>query len=228
MNPNARTRVCVLSILLAVLIVVEVVDAVLMARHGEYRGAIVHSALTLVFLTLIVPAISRQAKPIADSAGRLTTQAAFCLSVASLALLIIIAIHDFDHMRQAMMWGYRFSVPLLVVNFIVYVPGLAALLLASTRNVLGAVATAIAGPLIALSFLKLHMFGAWFPVWGPWNDSFIVLGADTLSWWILWLTATVGVLVGLIGTFVLGAVSESARIWFRPRFKNGTKPGPIQ
>lgn len=62
--------------------------------------------------------------------------------------------------------GYTFTIPLLIVNFIVYVPGALAFVLASRRPVAGAVATTVAGPLIAIAFLKLHLLGAWVPVWG--------------------------------------------------------------
>lgn len=91
--------------------------------------------------------------------------------------------------------GYTFTIPLLIVNFIVYVPGALAFVLASRRPVAGAVATTVAGPLIAIAFLKLHLLGAWVPVWGPWNEPFTVLGVDTLSWAILWITAVVGIVV---------------------------------
>lgn len=37
--------------------------------------------------------------------------------------------------------GYTFTIPLLIVNFIVYVPGALAFVLASRRPVAGAVAT---------------------------------------------------------------------------------------
>ena len=103
-----------------------------------------------------------------------------------------------------MAWGYTFTIPLLIVNFIVYVPGALAFVLASRRPVAGAVATTVAGPLIAIAFLKLHLLGAWVPVWGPWNEPFTVLGVDTLSWAILWITAVVGIVVGLVGAYLLG------------------------
>lgn len=42
------------------------------------------------------------------------------------------------------------------------------------------------------------------PCWGPWNEPFTVLGVDTLSWAILWITAVVGIVVGLVGAYLLG------------------------
>ncbi|KRN29275.1 hypothetical protein IV38_GL000157 [Lactobacillus selangorensis] len=65
-------------------------------------------------------------------------------------------------------------------------------------------ATIISGPLIAVTFLKVHLLGAWLPVWGPWNRSFFALGADKISWSILALTAVVGVLVGMYSSFLFG------------------------
>ena len=50
--------------------------------------------------------------------------------------------------------GYTFTIPLLIVNFIVYVPGALAFVLASRRPVAGAVATTVAGPLIAITLDK--------------------------------------------------------------------------
>lgn len=179
--------------MLAVLIALEVVDAAMMAMHGQIPGAVTHVVLAILFAAIVGPAILR-----------LGDDAALWLMAANLALLIIIAVHDFDHMRQAMAWGYTFTIPLLIVNFIVYVPGTLALVLASRRPVAGAATTTVAGPLIAIAFLKLHLLGAWIPVWGPWNDPFTVLGADTLSWAILWITAVVGIVVGLVGAYLLG------------------------
>lgn len=129
----------------------------------------------------------------------------------NLMMLIMIAIHDYDHMRQAMNWGYKFTLPLLLVNFIVYVPNWLSILLISKGHFLGVITTAISGPLIAVSFLKIHLLGSWIPVWGPWNDSFFVLGADKISWTILALTAVVGVLVGMCAIYLLGKELEKGK-----------------
>lgn len=206
------------SVLVVALVALELADASMMAMHGEIPGAVTHFVLAAVFAGVAVPACRRFARSAGTdgSAGvrPLSGEVAFWLMAANLALLIIIAVHDFDHMRQAMMWGYSFTIPLLLVNFVVYVPGSVGLVLAARRTPTGAVATMIGGPLIALAFLKLHLFGAWIPLWGPWNDSFIALGADALSWSILWLTAAVGILVGLAGALGLG-------LWLGQRLRDG-------
>lgn len=179
---SGRRKAALLWIMLTALIVLEAADVAMMAMHGQIPGAVTHVVLAILFAVIIGPAILR-----------FGTDAALWLMAANLALLIIIAVHDFDHMRQAMAWGYTFTIPLLIVNFIVYVPGALAFVLASRRPVAGAVATTVAGPLIAIAFLKLHLLGAWVPVWGPWNEPFTVLGVDTLSWAILWITAVLDV-----------------------------------
>lgn len=208
MRLNKRARLVTYSVLVVVLVVLELADAGMMAMHGEIPGAATHLVLAVIFTVIAIAAYRRFARAShpehAGGGGLLTGDVAFWPMVANLALLIIIAVHDFDHMRQAMMWGYSFTIPLLLVNFVVYVPGTVGLVLAARRTRAGAIATMIGGPLIALGFLKLHLLGAWIPVWGPWNDSFATLGADTLSWFILWVTAAVGILVGLAGAVSLG------------------------
>ena len=63
-------------------------------------GAVMHVVLAILFAVIIGPAILR-----------FGTDAALWLMAANLALLIIIAVHDFDHMRQAMAWGTRSRSP---------------------------------------------------------------------------------------------------------------------
>nr|WP_137607919.1 hypothetical protein [Lactiplantibacillus daoliensis] len=106
-------------------------------------------------------------------------------------------------------WNYHFTLALLLVNIIVYLPNLISLVLASQGQLNGVVATLISGPLIAIAFLKLHLLGAWLPVWGPWNRSFFALGVDAISWWILVITAVAGILVGMIATYILGELTTS-------------------
>ena len=208
MRLSTTAKLVTFSVLVVALVALELADAGMMAMHGEIPGAVTHLVLAAIFTGAAIPAYRRYARSGATAraaGGRpLSGDVAFWLMVANLALLIIIAVHDFDHMRQAMMWGYSFTIPLLLVNFVVYVPGTVGLVLAARRTLAGAVATMIGGPLIALGFLKLHLLGAWVPVWGPWNDSFAALGADMLSWFILWVTAAVGIFVGLAGAVSLG------------------------
>ena len=71
-----------------------------MCIRDRIPGAVMHVVLAILFAVIIGPAILR-----------FGTDAALWLMAANLALLIIIAVHDFDHMRQAMAWGTRSRSP---------------------------------------------------------------------------------------------------------------------
>lgn len=126
------------------------------------------------------------------------------LKIANIVMLIMILIHDGDHIRQAIGWGYHFTFALLAVNCIVYLPNLVAFLLSRQGRFSGAVVTCIGGINTGISFAKIHLLGASLKVWGPWNDSFFVLDSDKLSWWVLAITVVVGVGVGMAGMYVIG------------------------
>lgn len=126
------------------------------------------------------------------------------LKIANIVMLLMVLFHDADHVRQAIGWGYRFTFSLLAINCIVYAPNLAAFLLSRQGRFSGAVWTCIGGINTGISFAKIHLLGASVKVWGPWNDSFFVLGADAFSWWILAVTVAVGVGVAMAGMYVIG------------------------
>jgi hypothetical protein len=132
------------------------------------------------------------------------------LKIANIVMLVMILIHDGDHIRQAIGWGYRFPIALLAINCIVYAPNLIALLLSRQGRFSGAVLTCIGGINTGISFAKIHLLGASVKVWGPWNESFFVLGADAISWWILVFTVVVGVGVAMAGMYVIGV--EKTRV----------------
>lgn len=126
------------------------------------------------------------------------------LKIANIVMLIMVLIHDGDHIRQAMGWGYRFTFALLAINCIVYVPNLVAFLLARQGRYSGAIVTCIGGINTGMSFAKIHLLGASVKVWGPWNESFFALGVDAVSWTILAITVIVGVGVAMTGMYVIG------------------------
>ena len=133
------------------------------------------------------------------------------LKIANIVMLLMILVHDGDHIRQALGWGYRFPIALLAVNCIVYAPNLIALLLSRQGRFSGALLTCVGGINTGFSFSKIHFLGASVKVWGPWNDSFFVLGADALSWSILAITVVVGVGVAMTGMYVIGAEKTRAQ-----------------
>lgn len=131
------------------------------------------------------------------------------LIVANIAMLLAITVHDADHIRQAAGWCYTITATLWVVNVAVYLPSLAALVLTLRRHRFAAVATSAAALLIAILFAKVHLWKPTFGVWGIWNKTFFVLGADWISWTILTLLVLVGVAVAMTGTWAMGRSSAA-------------------
>ncbi len=130
------------------------------------------------------------------------------LTIANIVMLLTILLHDGDHVRQAIHWHYTFTGFLLALNCIVYMPNLIALLLTRQRRYSGAIVTCIGGFNTAYSFAKIHLFGSPIKVWGIWNDSFFKLGADNLSWGILWFTVFIGAAVFFAGAYSLGRLNK--------------------
>lgn len=127
------------------------------------------------------------------------------------ALTAMIVVHDLDHMRQARNWCYTIPPSVLLVNVLVYVPGLASILMAWRRRRSAALVSAAAGVLIATAFAKVHLWKPFFPVWGIWNRSFLILDVDALTWWILTATVLTGVSVSMVGAYVVGRLAVGSR-----------------
>lgn len=195
-------------ILIFVLVATEVVAAVMMAFDKSYFGVVIHILIGAAFLVVGLRATSRLHFQNDISKQFFSKNYVYTLLTANFSMLLVVSIHDVDHMRQAMGWGYQFGILLLLVNLMVYLPNLISLYLVGKDKFSGIVWTSISGPVIAIAFLKLHLLGAWIPIWGPWNRSFFALGVDSLSWWILVLTAVAGVVTGAIGIYCLGRVQE--------------------
>ncbi|MFC6293717.1 hypothetical protein ACFQH1_00430 [Lactiplantibacillus daoliensis] len=196
-------------LLIVALAVTEIMATWLMWLGKSPFGVVIHGLLGLTIVLVGWRSLHTVRQNRIFSGHEPTLSQVYSLMITNLAMLEVIAIHDCDHMRQAMGWNYHFTLALLLVNIIVYLPNLISLVLASQGQLNGVVATLISGPLIAIAFLKLHLLGAWLPVWGPWNRSFFALGVDAISWWILVITAVAGILVGMIATYILGELTTS-------------------
>ena len=143
--------------------------------------------------------------PIRPANTRLLVQAA-------VAQILMILIHDLDHIRQAYGWCYTIPVSVWLVNVSVYMPVTAALVAAVRQHRLAPTLLIVAGLLTASSFARVHLWRPFLPVWGIWNKSYLALGVDAASWLILVATVAVGVGAALVGAFVLGRQSTQ-----RPR-----------
>ena len=127
--------------------------------------------------------------------------------IANAAMLSMTAIHDADHVRQAINWCYTIPTWLLVMNTLVYVPNGYALLASIRGHRKAAIATMVGSLLIAVNFPMVHLWKPLVPVWGIWNQNFFVLNADQLSWTILALTVVVAVGSAIAGGWALGRTS---------------------
>lgn len=126
------------------------------------------------------------------------------LILANIAMLLAITAHDADHLRQAADWCYTITPTLWVVNIAVYLPSLVALLLSLRAHRHAPLATGGGALLIAFLFAKVHLWKPVFSVWGIWNKSFFVLGADWISWSILTGLVLVGVGVAMTAAWAAG------------------------
>lgn len=114
--------------------------------------------------------------------------------VSSLVILISILLHDGDHIRQAINWGYSIPFSLLVLNLTVYIFPAVSIFLIKLRRMSSTLVTAIGGVFTTIGFLVIHLRGAASGLWGVWNYSYFELikgvmwngvfyqGVDWISW----------------------------------------------
>ena len=113
---------------------------------------------------------------------KLDEKTAHTMFVCGLVMVIAVLIHDGDHIRQALNWGYHIPLAIWALNLTVYIFTLVG---------------AIGGIFTPASFLGLHLFGSATGLWGVWNFSYFALmkgveyqgnfyqGVDWLSWVLL-------------------------------------------
>lgn len=122
--------------------------------------------------------------------------------ICAVIMLVSVLIHDGDHIRQAVNWGYTIPLSLWALNLIVYVLPVVSLFLARSRRMSTTLVSALGGIVTSLSFVVLHCFGSSSGLnWGIWNFTYFELiegvwydtgngmqfyqGVDTLSWILL-------------------------------------------
>lgn len=116
------------------------------------------------------------------------------LTVAAILILSSVLMHDGDHIRQAINWGYSIPVSLLVLNLTVYVFPVISIFLIRLERMSATLVTAFAGIFTTAGFLILHLCGSASGLWGVWNYSYFDLikgvtyngvfyqGVDIISW----------------------------------------------
>lgn len=119
------------------------------------------------------------------------------LSICALVMIAAVLIHDGDHIRQALNWGYTIPLSIWALNLTVYVFPVVTLFLARSRRASVTLVGAVGGIFTSASFLILHLFGSSSGLWGVWNFSYFELikgvsyngvfyqGVDWLSWVLL-------------------------------------------
>ena len=109
-------------------------------------------------------------------------------------MLLSVLLHDGDHIRQAINWGYSIPISLWVLNLTVYIFPVVSIFLSKLGRFSSTIVTAIAGVFTSASFLILHLCGSASGLWGVWNYSYFELiegvtyngvfyqGVDWISW----------------------------------------------
>ena len=117
--------------------------------------------------------------------------------IQAIVMIVAVLIHDGDHIRQALNWGYSIPLSLWVLNLTVYVLPVVTLFLARSGRPSATLVGAVAGVFTTASFLILHLCGSFTGNWGVWNYSYFALikgvtyngvfyqGVDWLSWVLL-------------------------------------------
>ncbi len=114
--------------------------------------------------------------------------------ILAFIILASILMHDGDHIRQAINWGYSIPFALLVLNLVVYLLPVVSIFLIKTERISCTLVTGIAGIVTTAGFLIIHLCGAFSGLWGVWNYSYFELikgvtyngvfyqGVDVISW----------------------------------------------
>ena len=138
-----------------------------------------------------------QAKTVKLLDTKLDAKTIKTITVCAIVMVIAVLIHDGDHIRQALNWGYSIPISLWVLNLTVYVLPVVTLFLARSGRLSATLVGAVAGVFTTASFLILHLCGSFTGNWGVWNFSYFDLingvtyngvfyqGIDWLSWVLL-------------------------------------------
>ena len=124
----------------------------------------------------------------------LSPKAEKTMIVCACIMLLSVLLHDGDHIRQAVNWGYNIPMSLWVLNLTVYVLPVISIFLSKLGRFSSTIVTAAAGVFTSASFLILHLCGSASGLWGVWNYSYFELikgvtyngifyqGIDWISW----------------------------------------------
>ena len=128
---------------------------------------------------------------------KLDGKTAHTMFVCGIVICCAALIHDGDHIRQALNWGYHIPLAIWALNLTVYIFQVVTIFLAKAKRMSSTLVGAIGGIFTPASFIGLHTLGSATGLWGIWNFSYFELikgvtyqgnfyqGVDWLSWVLL-------------------------------------------
>lgn len=128
---------------------------------------------------------------------KLTERTAKTILTCGIVMIAAVLIHDGDHIRQAVNWGYTIPLSLWALNLTVYIFPCLTLFLGRSRRMSSTLICGIGGIFTSASFVILHLLGSSTGLWGVWNFSYFELmkgvtyqgmyyqGVDWISWVLL-------------------------------------------
>jgi H+/gluconate symporter-like permease len=156
-------------------------------------------------------ALPRPAVPSARSPRGLTEAVAHTVRVrrprvdrtllaANAILLLAIALHDLDHVRQAR----GVEGPVIAIGILGDVAILTSLTLAAIRHRAAPMAAVVVGFATAAGFVAVHLV----PDWGPLADSYVQAPVDGLAWLAAIVPIPVALVLGFAGLNALRRARE--------------------
>lgn len=112
------------------------------------------------------------------------------LTTLNIAVLVSLALHDVDHLRQASEIDYAIPLRLFVGNASFYLPTLVALYVSWRRDRRAGSWTIASALLWMAGFFAVHIVGAGY-FFGYWQTPYPRLGVDALSWVLFVVPVTV-------------------------------------
>ena len=89
---------------------------------------------------------------------KLDEKTAHTMFICGIVMVIAVLIHDGDHIRQALNWGYHIPLAIWALNLTVYIFPVITIFLAKSRRMSATLVGAIGGIFTPASFLGLELF----------------------------------------------------------------------
>lgn len=121
------------------------------------------------------------------------------LVLASLAYLVMAAIHDLDHVRQ----GRPLAAEVWVIGVVAVVASVTTLVLSLRGHPLAPFAAIVLGVGSLVGFTAVHLV----PRWSVLSDAYGEAGVDALSYGIVYATMAAGAYLAFVGLRIVRAVS---------------------